>query len=204
MKKSYLCTGLALACALALSACGGSDDGQLQLSVTLNGVTRAGLQISNKGAAALAVAPGPIYVFPDLVPVDSDYDIAIVARPTNTDSCVVVNGKGNTGVVSPGLIRIDCVITTFPLGGSVTGLTADGLVVNNGSHSVPVPKNATTFTMTAPTTANPKFGQVPEGVPYGLTVLAQPTGLKCTIAFASGTMPAAAVNNIAISCTPTP
>ena len=204
MKKSNLYTGLALACALALSACGGSDNGQLQLSLALSGVTRDGLKISNKGGAPIAVAPGSIYVFPDLVPVDSDYDITVVGQPANTDpdSCKVTNGKGNTGVASPRFIRIDCVVTTYPLGGSVSGLTADGLVVNNGSHSVTIPKAATTFSMTAPTTANPKLGQVPEGVPYGLTVLQQPAGLKCTIALASGTMPAAAVNNIAISCAP--
>jgi hypothetical protein len=202
MKNSYLCTGLALACALGLSACGGSDDGELQLGIALSGVTKAGLQISNKGSAAIAIAPGSNYVFPGLVPVDSDYDITIVARPPNTDSCQVFNGKGNTGSFSPNNISIVCVVTTYPLGGTVTGLTGGDLVVNNGAHSVKILSGATTFSMTAPTTADPKFGQVAEGTPYGLTVLQQPASGTCSIASGSGTMGTAAVNNIAITCVP--
>lgn len=203
MKNSYLCTGLALACALGLSACGGSDKGELQIGMQLSGVTKAGLQISNKGGAAVSVPPGIAFVFPDLVPVDSDYDITVVAQPPNTDphSCTVLNGKGNTGAASPPFIAITCVVTTYALGGTVSGLTGTGLVVNNGSQSVTIPKDATTFSMSAPTTANPKLGQVPEGVPYGLTILTQPAGNTCTIAKPAGIMPAAAVNDIAISCT---
>ncbi|MEJ7806887.1 MAG: hypothetical protein WKG03_13325 [Telluria sp.] len=205
MKKSYLgilTSGLALACALGLSACGGSDEGELQLGMKLFGVTKTGLQISNKGGAPIAVPPGLDYVFPELVPVDSDYDITIVARPANTDSCVVVGGKGNTGAVSPRTIAISCVVTTYALGGTVSGLTGGDLIVNNGSHSVKIAQGATTFSMTAPTADSPKFGQVAEGTPYGLTILQQPARGTCTIANPAGTMPAAAVNNIVISCTP--
>lgn len=202
MKNSYLYSGLALACALGLSACGGSDEGELQLGMKLFGVTKPGLQISNKGGAAVAVAPGSTYVFPELVPVDSDYDITIVARPPNTDSCAVVAGKGNTGAFSPGNIVIECIVTTYPLGGTVSGLTGGDLVVNNGSHSTKILKGATTFTMTTPTPTSAKFGEVAEGTPYGLTILQQPASGTCTIANPAGTMPAAAVNNIVISCTP--
>lgn len=208
MKNSYLCTGLALACALGLSACGGNDRAELQIGMQLSGVTRAGLQITNKGGTPVSVPAGTSFVFLGLVPVDSDYDIAVVAQPPNTDpkSCTVVNGKGNTGSASPPFIAINCVVTTFALGGTVSGLTGSGLVINNGSQSVPILKNATTFSMSTPTTANPKLGQVAEGVPYGLTILTQPAGNTCTITNAAGTnpsgiMPAAAVNDIAISCT---
>jgi hypothetical protein len=202
MKKSNLYSCLALAGALALAGCGGSDDGQLQLALGLSGVTKTGLTISNKGGAAVAVAPASAYVFPDLVPVDSDYDITIVSRPSNTDSCVVNNGKGNTGPYTPQNISIVCVVTTYALGGTVSGLSGGSLVVNNGAHSVTIAKDATTFTMSAPTTANPRLGQVPEGIPYGLTILQQPASGSCTIANPNGIMPAGAVSNIVITCTP--
>lgn len=211
MKKSILCSIVALACALGLSACGGNDDGELQLAVGLSGVTETGLTISNKGSTPIAVEPGSVYVFPVLVPVDSDYDITVVGRPENTESCVVNNGKGNTGSFSPQNISIVCVIKTYDLGGTVTGLTEDGLVVNNGAQSVRIAKDATTFKMSTPTTANPnpKLGQVAAGVPYGLTILAQPNGLTCEITKGikkekpNGLMPAAAVTDIAITCTKT-
>ena len=202
MKKSYLCTGLALACALTLSACGGSKNNELQIAMTLAGVTQTGLQITNKGGPAVAVPPGAGFAFTDLVPIDTDYDIAIVARPLNTESCAVINGKGNTGVISPPYIAITCVLKKFELSGGVSGLTGGDLVINNGSQTVTILKGATSFTLSAPTATDPKFGQIAEGVPYGLTILKQPASGTCTIAYASGIMPAAAVNNIAISCTP--
>lgn len=202
MKKSILCSIVALACGLGLSACGGNDDGELQLYAALGGVTKDGLTISNKGSAPIAVAPGSTFVFPDLVPIDSDYDITVVARPPNTDSCVVNNGKGNTGAFSPQNISIVCIVTTYNLGGTVSGLSAEGLVINNGAQSVKVAKDATVFSMTTPIGTNLKIGQVAEGVPYGLTILNQPAGLKCTIANPNGIMPAASVSNIVITCTP--
>jgi hypothetical protein len=203
MKKSTLYSCVALTCALGLAACGGSDDGQLQLVVGLGGVTKTGLTISNKGGTPVAVAPGSAYAFPDLIPIDSDYDIKVVTQPPNTDlnSCVVNNGKGNTGPYSPQNISIVCRVSTFTLGGSVTGLTAGNLVINNGAHSQTIPANASAFTMTTPTTANPKAGEVAEDIPYGLTILTQPTGSRCTIANPNGIMPAGPVNNIAITCT---
>lgn len=202
MKKYPLYSGVALACALALSACGGSNDGQLQIPVSLAGVTKAGLTLSNKGAAAQAVAPGSLFVFSDLVPYDSDYDITVVSRPPNTDSCTVLNGKGNTGSYSPNNIVVTCVITTYNLGGTVSGLTGGDLTINNGSQSVKIVKNATTFSMSTPTTALPRLGQIPEGTPYGLTILQQPATGNCVIANPNGIMPAASVNNIVITCTP--
>ena len=209
MKKSTLCSSVALACAIALSGCGGNDDGQLQIPVSLSGVTKTGLTISNKGGSPIAVEPGTVFVFPDLVPVDSDYDIAIVTKPANTDSCVVTNGKGNTGAYSPQNIIIACVVKTYPLSGTVVGLTGGDLEVNNGSQSVKIPNGATTFSMTTPTTASPKLGEVPEGIPYGLTVLKQPASGTCTIARPNvtpdskpnGIMPAGPVNDFVITCT---
>ncbi len=200
MKNSYLCSSVALACALGLAACGGSDDGDLRLGGALGGVTKEGLQISNNGGAAVPIAPGSVFFFPQLVPRDTDYNIAIVARPPNTDSCAILNGKGNTYSYSPNNIAINCVITTFPISGTVTGLTGGDLTINNGSHSVKILNGATTFTLNTPTDTNTKIGNVPEGVPYGLTILQQPARGTCTIAEPKGIMPAAAVTNIAITC----
>jgi hypothetical protein len=203
MKKSILYPCLALACAFGLAACSGSDDGQLQLVVGLGGVTKAGLTVSNKGGTPLAVAPGAAFSFPDLIPIDSDYDIKVVTQPPNTipGSCVVNNGKGNTGPYSPQNISIVCVVTTYTLGGTVSGLTGGDLEVNNGAQSIKILKNATTFNMSTPTTAFPKMGEVPEDKPYGLTILKQPASGTCVIANPNGIMPAGPVNNIVITCT---
>lgn len=223
MKKSILCSIVALACGLGLSACGGNDDGRLQLYGRVGGVSIVGLTISNNGGPAIVVEPGSTFSFPDLLPVDSDYDIKVVTEPANVEpnSCVVNNGKGNTGSFSPQNISIVCTIKTYDLGGRVIGLlSGKKLVINNGAQSVTVEGTASkeddeqVFTMTTPitpTNTNPKLGQVAAGVPYGLTILTQPVALPCTFAVpdaikgigsANGLMPAAPVDNIRITCKP--
>lgn len=206
MKKSYLRTGLALALALGLAACGGDDDGDLQLGVALSGITKSGLTLKNNGGADIAVAPGTFFVFPDLVAVDSQYDITIGLKPDNTvaDSCRVINGKGKVSTISPRNIAVVCDIKTYELGGTVEGLALEGgLIINNGSQQKAIPKGATTFTMTTAATETAKFpGQVAEGTPYAVTILSPAAGShNCRVENGVGVMPAAAVNNIKIICT---
>jgi hypothetical protein len=81
----------------------------------------------------------------------------------------------------------------FTVSGTVAGLDGDGLVVQlNGGNDLAVPNNGTfTFsTQLANTTA------------YTVTVLTQPTGPSqtCTIGNAGGTIAAANVTNVAITC----
>ncbi len=202
MKKSYLCCAVALACALGLTACGGDDEGELRLIIGLDNVTTTGMLLANNGGTPVAVPASATFVFPGLVARDSNYDFVITALPSNAESCKVINGKGNTGAFEPNNIGITCVVKTYALSGTVTGLTGGNLVVNNGRHSITIQNGATTFTMSTPTEADARLGQVPEGKPYGLTILQQPASGTCTIARASGIMPAVAVTDIAISCVP--
>lgn len=84
--------------------------------------------------------------------------------------------------------------TTYTIGGTITGLTTSGLVLqNNGGDDLSVTANATTFT----------FATKVSGA-YAVTVKTQPTGLTCSITSGSGTV-IANVTNISINCvTPTP
>ncbi len=79
----------------------------------------------------------------------------------------------------------------YNVGGSVSGLTATGLVLANGSDTLNVSANASSFTM--PT-------QLATGTAYALTVKAQPSGLNCRVSNGTGTVAAAAVTNIVIAC----
>ena len=45
------------------------------------------------------------------------------------------------------------------------------------------------------------MAKVPQDGVYGLAILTQPAGQTCTIANASGIMGAAAISNVAITCT---
>jgi hypothetical protein len=79
--------------------------------------------------------------------------------------------------------------TGFSIGGTITGLTAAGLVLqNNGADDLTVVSGATSFT----------FATKVSGA-YSVTVKTQPTGLFCTVAGGTGTA-TADVSNVTVSC----
>jgi len=81
----------------------------------------------------------------------------------------------------------------FTVSGTVAGLDGDGLVLQlNGANDLAVPNNGT-FTFTA---------QLSNTTAYTVTVLTQPSGPSqtCTIGNASGTIAAANVSNVAVTC----
>jgi 6-phosphogluconolactonase (cycloisomerase 2 family) len=81
--------------------------------------------------------------------------------------------------------------TQFSIGGSVTGLTGSGLVLqDNGGDNLTIPGNGS-FTFAT---------KVNSGSAYAVTVMTQPSGQTCTVANGSGTA-SANVTNVAVSCT---
>ncbi len=81
--------------------------------------------------------------------------------------------------------------STYTVGGSVTGLTGTGLVLqDNGGDNLTVNASATSFTFATAVTS---------GGAYSVTVFAQPAGLNCTVTSGSGTV-TANVTSVSISC----
>jgi hypothetical protein len=81
----------------------------------------------------------------------------------------------------------------FTVSGTVAGLDGDGLVLQlNGANDLAVPNNGT-FTFTA---------QLANAAAYSVTVLTQPSGPSqtCTVGNGSGTIAAANVSNVAVTC----
>lgn len=81
----------------------------------------------------------------------------------------------------------------FTVSGTVAGLDGDGLVLQlNGANDLAVPNNGT-FTFTA---------QLANAAAYTVTILTQPSGPSqtCTIGNGSGTIAAANVSNVAVTC----
>ncbi len=81
--------------------------------------------------------------------------------------------------------------SSYTIGGTVSGLTASGLVLeNNGGDSLTVAASATTFTFS--TAVSPASA-------YAVTIQTQPTGENCVLFDASGTANAS-VTNVGVSC----
>ena len=194
MKSSYLRAGAALACALALSACGGGD-GDRVIGGTFSGVTKPGLVLQNNGGSDLPITPTGVgsgqFYFPDMVETDSDYNVTAKSFPSNAETCTVTNGKGRVAIDITN-IHVACTIRQHELKGSVTGLTGNNLVLVNGSDRVAVAAGATSFTM----------AKVNEDAPYGIAILTQPDNQTCTVANGTGTVGQADVTNVTVTCGP--
>ncbi|MBQ5948527.1 hypothetical protein [Massilia sp. ST3] len=194
MKSSKLRAGAVLACTLALTACGGGDDGQLAIGGSFSGVTKTGLVLTNNGGSDYAVVPTTSGVgnwfFPNLVETDSKYNVEVKSKPDNVETCQVIAPTGRA-VFATNRVDVACTFKKHDLGGSVANLKGE-LVLVNGADKVTIPAGATSFAM----------AKVPQDGVYGIAILTQPAGQTCTIANASGTMGAAAINNVAVTCTP--
>jgi hypothetical protein len=81
--------------------------------------------------------------------------------------------------------------STYTIGGSVSGLTAAGLVLqNNGGDNLTLSANATSFTFAK---------SIMSGGAYSVTVLTQPAGLNCSVTSGSGTA-SANVTSVSVAC----
>jgi hypothetical protein len=215
MKSSLMrpaLVALALAFGIGLAACGGKAS--FAIGGTANQLQYSGLTVSSNGQT-LKVEPATVgtpsdvhFEFPNRIEYGDLYDIKIVGQPAH-QSCVLVSGGADTaGRLAIINARIDCALLTPQLGGTISGLKADGLVLTNGSSGGTVALSGTsttaadgTVTKTWPTAfvfpAKVTYGQT-----YGVTVLTQPTGQTCTVANGAGIMGDDNVSNVAVTCTP--
>src|SRR2546423_973959 len=80
---------------------------------------------------------------------------------------------------------------THTIGGTIAGLTASGLLLqNNLADNLTVAANATTFIFSTPASNNGA---------YSVTVLTQPAGQTCSVANATG-MAIGNVTNVSVTC----
>lgn len=193
MKSSYLRAGAALACAVALSACGGSD-GQLYLGGQFSGVTKTGLVLTNNGGSDKAITPTATgsgdWNFDNLIGTDDRYNVEIKSKPSNVEDCKIQNPSGRAGY-HVYTVYVICELKRHALSGTVSNLK-NTLVLVNGSDRVELQAGATTFALS----------RVAEDSPYGITVLQQPADQTCTVRNGSGVVGPADVTNVAVTCTP--
>jgi hypothetical protein len=197
MKSSTLRAGLALACALGLSACGGGS-GDLYLDVIIDGgVTKDGLVLQNNGGNDLAIpANTSTAQFANRVSTDDEFNVTVKSVPSNTANCTVTNGHARANYFTIQQVHVACVIKQHDLQVTVNGLTGTGLSIVNGADKQDVPPNPT----------NPiKMAPVYEDGPYAIKILTQPSGQTCTVTggdtgTGAGTVGANNVTNVAINC----
>ena len=197
-------------CLVALlgAACGGGGDGggsttppaTYTVGGTVSGLTGSGLTLEiNGGTSTPVAAKATGFTFSTALQSGASYSVSIATQPSNpSQTCTISNASGTVGSSNVTNVAIACTNTTYQVGGTVSGLTSNGLtLLINGAGSLPVAKGATTFTF--PT-------QLASGASYRVSVSTQPSNpaQTCTVSNASGTVGSSNVTSVAVACgTPT-
>lgn len=201
------------ACALSFAACGSgsssADKDRAPVSPPLenpappvattyavggriSGLTAAGLVLQNNGGDDLVIAADDdAFTFATKIAAGGAYRVTVATQPEG-QTCTVGSGVGQDVAANVDDVAIVCSTDTYTVGGSVAGLTMNGLVLqNNGADDLAVVANATTLRFATP---------VAHDGGYHVTVLAQPLGLVCTVGGGVGSHVAANVESIHVAC----
>jgi hypothetical protein len=204
LKKSILAL-CALTLAAGLSACGGGTS-SYTIGGTVVGLQYPGLVLQNNLANDLTITPLPLdgtnaqnvtYSFPNEVDYGDPYSVTVKTQPQH-QNCGPSGGTADTaGRLSVINAVIVCSLVSNTIGGTITGLASDGLVLTNGTSGGTLPVTKVndvypgTFTFVLPVT----YGQT-----YGVTVLNQPATETCSVANGAGTMGDSKVDTIVVTC----
>ena len=195
-----------LGCLVALAACsngrgsvdaappsGGAQEG-FTVGGTVNGLQGDGLVLQLNGGDNLTLSNDGIFTFTTELADAASYSVTVLTQPSGpSQTCTIGNGSGTIAAANVTNVTVTCATGAFALRGSVTGLAGTGLVLqNNGGDDLAISAEGE-FSFPSP---------IASGAPYNVTVLTQPSGpsQSCTVANGSGTIGAADVTNVAVTC----
>lgn len=184
-----------------LAACGGGDDdgtappvvGAYTVGGALSGLAAGRtVTLQNNADNDLQLSANGSFEFTTRLDHGVRYAVTIKNQPAG-QRCAVSQGTG-TATANVRDVQVRCenlAAATFTVGGSVTGLSGTGLVLqNNGRDDLAVGANGG-FTF-----ATAQAG----GTAYAVTVRTQPAGQSCTVANGTGTVAAGHVTTVEVRC----
>ena len=177
-------TNVQVTCATTTYTIGGS----------VSGLSGTGLVLQDNGGDNLSISGNGSFTFKTAINSGSKYDVTVLTQPSSpTQACTVTNGSG-TASANVTNVQVACVtpVTGNTIGGTVTGLSGAGLVLqDNGGNNLTVTADGTFTFSTA----------IDSGDAYDVTVLTQPSkpAQTCTVTDGSGTA-SADVTNVAVAC----
>jgi GDSL-like Lipase/Acylhydrolase len=160
------------------------------LSGTITGLTTSGLVINN-GSDELTVSSGAsTFQLGSTVASGATYSVTIKTQPTGK-TCSVANGSGTMTSAAVSNVQVTCATNSYTLGGSISGLVTSGLKLKNGSETLTISSGSSSLIFNT---------QVSYGGGYSVTIDTQPTGYTCSLSNSSGTMGAANITSVQVTC----
>ncbi len=160
---------------------------------TVSGLVGTGLVLQDNGGNNLTVTASGSFTFTTAITSGGAYAVTVLTQPSSpTQVCSVTSGSGtaNSNVTS---VQVACATPTYTIGGTVSGLSGTGLVLqNNGGNNLTITANGSFTFSTA----------IASGSAYAVTVLTQPSSPTQTCAVTNGTGTATAnVTSVQVACT---
>ncbi|MBK9502017.1 MAG: hypothetical protein IPO06_22110 [Leptospiraceae bacterium] len=141
---------------------GDRNSSNLAIGGTITGLTATGLVLQNNAGNDLTVASGATsFTFSTAIATGTAYAVTVKTQPTGL-TCTVSSGTGTAtaNVTTP---SITCAAVTFTIGGTITGLTATGLVLqNNAGNDLTVASGAASFTFSTAIAAGTAYAVTDE------------------------------------------
>ena len=149
--------------------------------------------LQDNGADNLSVSANGSFTFATALAGGTAYSVTVKTNPSG-QTCTVSSGSGTIAAANVTNVAVSCTNSaTYTVGGTVSGLSGTVVLQDNGADNLSVSANGSFTFATA----------LAGGAAYSVTVKTNPSGQTCTISSGSGTIAAANVTNVAISCTAT-
>lgn len=161
---------------------------------TVRGLNGSNLVLQNNGGSDLKIGMNGGFVFSPVISDGNGYAVTVLSHPGDlAQTCSVSQGNGRIKGLNVSDVQVHCVTNTFSIGGTVSGLTGAGLVLQNNSGE------ELQINMDGGFVFNPPVG---DGSSYAVRVKAQPRQLMqtCEVVQASGRVQGRNVSNIAVNC----
>ncbi len=152
-----------------------------------------GLQVTldDNGADPNTVTSNTHFTFATPIAYGGQYNVTVGTQPTG-QTCTVSNASATGVTANVTNVGVLCAQNTYTIGGTVSGLSGNGLVLkNNAGDPISVLSGSTSFQFDQP---------IAYGSGYNVTVFQQPTNEACNITNASGSNVMANVTNVQVGC----
>jgi hypothetical protein len=170
-----------------------NTSGVYTIGGTVSGLFGTGLVLADNGGNGLPVTASGSFTFTTPIANGGSYNVTVLAQPLGpAQTCLVTNGSGMVSNANVTNVQVTCT-GAYSIGGTVSGLTGSGLVLeDNGFDMFPVSGNGSFTFATAIVT----------GGAYSVTVLTQPSGpaQTCLVTNGSGTVGSANVTTVQVTC----
>ena len=163
------------------------------LSGTVSGLAPGkSVTLVNNGNDVLTQDVDGEFMFSNQLAAGASYSVTVAIQPSG-QICTVSNGAGINISTNITNISVNCV-STYTVSGSITGLSAAGLVLRMNSANLIVANGATTFKFASTLTSNST---------YTVSVGIQPAGYICSVVNGFGTITNANITNVSVECAKT-